>query len=57
MNSLGIEHFRIFIIYCDGAKIPLKNDLPSKGRDEMQIFESNFALKYFSDWRFKQQFH
>ena len=33
----------IFIVFCDDAKIPLGNELPSKGRDEEQIFESNFA--------------
>ena len=57
MNSVGIGHFCIFIVFCDDAKIPLGNELPSKGRDEVQIFESNFAPKYILDWRFRQQFH
>ena len=43
MNSVGIGHLCIFIIYCDDAKIPLRNELSSKGRDEVQIFESNFT--------------
>ena len=43
MNSVGIGHFCIFIVFCDDAKIPLGNELPSKGLDEVQIFESNFA--------------
>ena len=43
MNSVGIGHFCLFIIYCDGAKFPLRNELSLKGRDEVQIFESNFA--------------
>ena len=57
MNSVGIGYFCIFIIYCGGVKIPLSNELPSKGREEMQIFELNFAPKYISYWRFRQQFH
>ena len=43
MNSVGIEYFCNFFIYFGGAKIPLRNELLSKGRGEMQIFELNFA--------------
>ncbi len=35
MNSVGIGYFCIFIFYCDGAKIPLRNELLLKGRDEV----------------------
>ena len=43
MNLVGIGHFCIFVIYCEGAKITLRNELSSKGRDEMQKFKLNFA--------------
>ena len=36
MNSVGIGHLCIFIIYCDDAKIPFRNELPSKSLYEMQ---------------------
>ena len=43
MNSVGIEYFRKFFIYFGGAKSPLRNELLSKGRGEMQIFELDFC--------------
>ena len=44
MNSVRIGHFCIFIIFCYGAKFLIRNEIPSKKRDEMQIFELYFAL-------------